>query len=131
MKAAESVSESRDLLCNRAVTSAVFWLPSLALIISSAAGANPILRTAIWVAALTTMGAGCVVNARRCGRVHCYFTGPFFLAMAIVTLLYGSGIARLGTHGWSMISLGLVIGTLILCCLPEAFFGRYVQKHGA
>lgn len=30
----------------------------------------------VWPAALTFMGVACLLNARRCGRVHCYVTGP-------------------------------------------------------
>ncbi len=37
-----------------------------------------------------------MANALRCGRLHCYITGPFFVAMAIVTLLYGLGAVPLG-----------------------------------
>jgi hypothetical protein len=32
------------------------------------------------------MGVACIVNALRCGRVHCYLTGPFFLLMAVIAL---------------------------------------------
>ena len=71
------------------------------------------------------MGAACLANAVRCGRVHCYTTGPFFLVMAVVTLLYGLGVVPLGGNGWSLISLAILIGAIVLCCLPELFFGKY------
>ena len=66
-----------------------------------------------------------MVNAARCGRVHCYLTGPFFLVMAVVTLLYGLGIMPLGRGGWNLISMAILIGAIVLCCLPELLFGRY------
>jgi len=27
------------------------------------------------------MGTACILNARRCGRTHCRYTGPYYLAM--------------------------------------------------
>lgn len=79
----------------------------------------------VWPAALTFMGLACLLNARRCGRVHCYVTGPFFLLLALVGLLYGLGVVPLGARGWSMLSIGLVAGSVVLICVPEWLFGRY------
>lgn len=82
-------------------------------------------RTFVWTAALSTMGAACVVNAVRCGRLHCYITGPFFFAIAVVTLLYGLGVVPLGRNGWSLIGLIVLVGAVALYCLPEIFWGKY------
>ena len=79
----------------------------------------------VWPAALTFMGLACLLNARRCGRVHCFVTGPFFLLLALVGLLYGLGVLPLGARGWSMLSIGLVVGSVVLICVPEWLFGRY------
>ena len=45
----------------------------------------------VWPTVLTSMGVACFLNARRCGRIHCYFTGPLFLVLAGIGLLYGLG----------------------------------------
>ncbi|MGH9642016.1 MAG: hypothetical protein ACRD3Q_06280 [Terriglobales bacterium] len=79
----------------------------------------------VWPAALTFMGAACLLNARRCGRIHCYATGPFFLLLAILGLLYGIGVMPLGARGWTRLSLALAIGSAVLLCVPEWVFGRY------
>jgi hypothetical protein len=71
------------------------------------------------------MGIACVVNALRCGRVHCYLTGPFFLLVALIALLYGLGILHLGKNGWNLIGLVTLIGAIALWCLPEMFLGKY------
>lgn len=71
------------------------------------------------------MGVACIVNALRCGRVHCYLTGPFFLVTAIVALSYGLGILRLGGNGWNLLGLITLIGASALWCLPEMFAGKY------
>ncbi len=38
------------------------------------------------------MSGGSVVNARRCGRLHCYITGPVYLLAAIYVALAAVGI---------------------------------------
>lgn len=127
MKSDESPSESRDILSDRLTTAIVYWLPILALVVSGALRIGNGWQVAIWVIALTTMGVGCLVNAFRCGRVHCYFTGPFFLIMALLSLLYGLRVAPLGPHGWSTIGLSVLAGGLLLYFVPEALAGRYRQ----
>jgi hypothetical protein len=99
-----------------------------------AAGFPPVgesWRTAVWVIALTTMGGACFANAIRCGRVHCYFTGPFFVVMAIVALFYGLGFVPIGGDGWNILGLTVVVGALLLWFIPEFFFGRYRRRGGA
>jgi hypothetical protein len=71
------------------------------------------------------MGVGCLANAARCRRVHCYLTGPFFLAMAAVALLFGLGILHLANAGWNIIAGAVVAGAVLLTWLPEALFGAY------
>jgi hypothetical protein len=116
---------SRDILSNAPLSALLFWLPIIGLVVSGFFQIGQAWRTGVWVVALAIMGASCVVNALRCGRVHCYVTGPFFLALAIVALLYGIGVIPLGTNGWNLIGGVVLIGALVLCCLPEAFLGRY------
>jgi hypothetical protein len=79
----------------------------------------------IWPVLLTFMGVACLANARRCGRIHCFVTGPFFLVLAALALLYGVGILPLGEHGWATLSAALVIGGCVFTCVPEWVLGRY------
>lgn len=125
MKVEETTSESRDILRNRWISGAVFWLPALAVIASGFLNIDQGWRAAIWVVALTTMSAGCVANALRCGRVHCYLTGPFFLVMAIVAFLYGLGVVPLSGAGWNILGLTVLFGFLALWVIPEIFLRRY------
>lgn len=123
--AAIALPESSDILSNRVTSIAVYWLPALVLVASGFSNVGQELKGAIWALALTTMGVACVVNAVRCGRVHCYATGPFFLVMAVVSFLYGSGVAQLGPRGWGVLGLIVLVGAVAICYLPEALFGRY------
>jgi hypothetical protein len=85
----------------------------------------PGLRTLLWTASLAVMGVACLINASRCGRVHCRFTGPFFILGALASFAYGLGILPLGPSGWNWIGIGTVVGGLILCCVPELLLGSY------
>jgi hypothetical protein len=50
--------------------------------------------------------------------------------MAVVALLYGTGVIALGGHGWNAIGLAILVGAIVLCCLPEIIFGKY-RAHRA
>jgi hypothetical protein len=124
-----SADDSRDLLSDRLATIAVYWLPIAVLVSSGFFTVPNAWRAAIWAIALIAMGVGCIVNALRCGRVHCYATGPFFLLMAAAAVLYGLGVAPFGAHGWNAIGLVTLIGGVALYYLPEGLFGRYRRRR--
>jgi hypothetical protein len=67
---------------------------------------GPAVRATQWTVALAWMGGACLLNARRCGRTHCRFTGPYYLAMILPVLLFASGTVSAGYYGW------LVLGVL-------------------
>jgi drug/metabolite transporter (DMT)-like permease len=83
----------------------------------------------LWITSLAFMGVACLMNAFRCGRVHSYFTGPFFILGAIVSLGYGVGFLPFGPSGWKWIGTVTIIGAIALCCIPEFIFGRYRRKE--
>jgi hypothetical protein len=103
-------------------------LPSAALVIALAL-LDGQARTWIWAVALTWMGTACLANARRCGRRHCYLTGPFFLVMAAVGLLHGLGVLGLGPSGWLWLAVVLVVvGFGVLWLVPERLWGKFVTR---
>src|SRR5262249_6876640 len=122
---------SRDILSKPWLAFLVFWLPGIAIAITASSDFRSGWRTVVWTVALATMGTACSANAARCHRVHCYATGPFFLIMAVVTLLYGLEIVPLGGAGWNLIGLTILIGAVALCCLPELFLGKYRRDQTA
>jgi hypothetical protein len=75
------------------------------------------------------MGVVCLVNARRCSRIHCLFTGPFFILGAIASLGYGLGFLPLGSSGWKWIGAVTIIGAIVLTCIPELVLGRYRRNR--
>jgi len=117
-----------DMLSKPWLTLLVWRAPLLLLAIGAFTGSAA--RTALWTTALTVMGCACVVNAARCGRRHCYFTGPVFLLGALASLTYGVGVLPLGARGWSWISSAVLVAYLVLRRLPERFSGTYTRPSG-
>jgi len=119
----------RDILSSRLRVFLLYWLPAIAIVVAGAPAISNGWRTVVWTFALGTMGVACIVNALRCGRVHCYLTGPFFLLMALIALLYGLGMLHLGRNGWNLLGLMILIGAIALWCLPEMLLGKYRQRN--
>jgi hypothetical protein len=87
--------------------------------------ANPNTRTILWVAALVWMGTACILNARRCRRTHCRFTGPYYLAMILPVLLLGSGATSTGFYGWLALGAAILVGSKLIWWASERMLGRY------
>jgi len=130
MKCGTTTGHSHDMLSNPLLAFALFCLPAIAIVAIGHYRIGDGWRTAVWTAALSIMGTACLANAVRCGRVHCYITGPFLLVMAVVTLLYGLGVLPRGRNGWNAIGLTILVGAIALSCLPEMFFGKYRRGRG-
>ncbi len=100
----------------------VIWgLPALVLVVTGYLG----LELHAWPLLLLWMGVACVLNARRCRRLHCYFTGPFFIAMSAMSLLHGLKLVSLGPDGWNWLGGTIIVGWLVLHYGIEAVFGKY------
>ncbi|MDX1432058.1 MAG: hypothetical protein R3286_06375 [Gammaproteobacteria bacterium] len=107
---------------------AVAWgLPSGVFLAAALAPAPA--RTALWVACLAWMGVACLANARRCGRVHCHFTGPFFLLMALAIALDAGGVLALGAQGWRWLGVLTVLGAAALWVASERRWGVYRARR--
>ncbi|RIJ14096.1 hypothetical protein D1231_17615 [Henriciella mobilis] len=81
---------------------------------------------AILSAALFWMGAACVLNARRCRRRHCFYSGPIFLLGALAVLLVGLEIISLGEDGL-VIVIGVTLSLALSTYLTEPVFGKYID----
>ena len=121
--------EPRDWVGDRGKFIAAWGLPVAVLIGSSLA--PPSLKPVLWAAALTWMGAACLINASRCGRTHCRFTGPFFLAMAVAALLHGYEVVWLGANGWMWLGVMLAVGGGGLWYIPEHVLGKFAFGKGS
>jgi hypothetical protein len=79
MKSDSRTCESRDILSSRWRVFILYLLPAIAIVVVGPLDISSGWRAVVWTVALATMGMACIVNALRCGRVHCFLTGPFLL----------------------------------------------------
>jgi hypothetical protein len=108
---------ARDLTASRAAW--LLWYVPIAVIIAGSFWAAG--RNWLWAGAFGVMGTGCVINARRCHRLHCYFTGPLFLAAAGYAIAAQFQLVPLRADLFLLIVLGL--SCAFQCA--ERPFGRY------
>lgn len=121
------VDKHKDFTSDRVTASLLWGIPHVVFIIGIFT--NPNLRTILWSSALFFAGIACLINAYSCGRIHCYFTGPFYLLMAVLSLCYGIGIFQLGQFGWIWIGSIVVLGGPILTRVPEHIYGKYITRE--
>lgn len=110
------------------ISFAIWWvIPIVAGVLTDFLPLSQSAAALIWAGALAWMGLGCVLNARRCHRRHCYFSGPVLLAGAIVVAVHGWGLVPLGPNGLNL-TLWTTFGLVALSFLPELVWGRYSQR---
>ena len=120
---ASSTERAKDWASHWRTLGGLWGLPVLAMV--GGAFMEPMARAAIWTIALTWMGVACLMNARRCHRTHCRFTGPFYLAMALLVPLFASGLLPLGSYGWHILAGETVLGTAALWWGTERKWGMF------
>jgi len=111
-------ARSRDFLSSWRISAVAYGLPTAAIAIAGVLPIGDPTRAGVWSVA-------CLANARRCGRVHCYFTGPFFLVVALVAALLGVGLVPPSASAWNVLGAVLVGGATLLIVLPERIVGKY------
>ncbi len=86
--------ENRDL-SNRPLPFILVWGLPIAILVSLnfLQAYLPFQITVLIMAGIYVwMGLACVINAGRCGRLHCYVSGPIFLMGSAGVLVSGFGI---------------------------------------
>jgi hypothetical protein len=116
---AEGPRAERDLSA-RGGSFAAIWLAPIAL-----AGLLNLIAPqwsgAAWGLAFVWMGGACLLNARRCGRLHCFFSGPILLIGAAVLFAVAGGALDFMPLAIVAVTLGLAALTFGL----ERLWGRY------
>jgi len=105
-----------------------FWGIPILVLICSTLLENKILVGWIWFISLLWMGIACLLNARKCKRTHCFYTGPFFILMAIVSLLFSYSFIGLGGNGWIWIGCIAVTGGILIWFFSESILGKYAKS---
>ena len=117
------IANGKDWAGSFQAYAAVWGVPLLVIIAGAFVDVH--IRTAIWTVALIWMGAACLLNARRCGRTHCRFTGPFYLILIVPVLLLGFGLLPLGPYAWWILGAGILFGGKIIWWATEAAWGKF------
>ena len=127
-----NVTRNRDAggphndLVRRPVSALLWWCLPIVLALATETLRLPARELAtVWCAAFAWMATGCIVNAYRCHRLHCYISGPAFLAGAVACGLLAMGILANGRNTLSLITAGTIVVALA-SFLPEMFWSRYV-----
>ena len=103
-----------------------WWvLPTVVGVSTGFLGLSLAATAFVWAGAFAWMGTGCLLNARRCHRLHCFISGPVLWLGAVATALLGFGVMP-GTHALNYV----IWSTVLLASLsfaPERFWGRYAR----
>jgi hypothetical protein len=105
----------------------IWGIPAAAMLV--AAFIDPFVRAVIWTSMLLWMGVACVANSRRCGRTHCHYTGPFFLAMAAFVVAHATGLFALGSHAWEILGIVTMLGNALIWWGSERVLGTFRQLN--
>ena len=82
----------------------------------------------IWAISLVWMGAACLFNDRKCKRTHCFCTGPFFIFMAVISLLYGSDIIEINGNGWRWLGSITAMVSVLIWVISQSILGKYLDR---
>ena len=119
----DAIQPSRNWLGSTRASALAWWVPQAAIVVALSAPVS--LRAVIWLVALIWMGTACVLNSRRCGRTHCRYTGPYYLAMIVPVLVLASGVISAGFSGWLMLGVVILAGGKIIWWVTEFAWGRF------
>jgi hypothetical protein len=118
-----TVQASRDWLNRPRSNLLAWWIPHAAILAGLFVPTS--IRIVIWTIALIWMGMACILNARRCGRTHCRYTGPYYLAMIAPVLVLGSGIVAAEIYGWIALGVVIVGGSKLIWWATERAWGKF------
>ena len=119
----EIVQSSRDWLSSPRTNALAWWIPKAAIL--TALFIPPPARTWIWIIALVWMGTACILNSRRCGRTHCRYTGPYYLAMIAPVVVLASGVMSVDFYAWLSLAGFILGGSMTIWWATERAWGKF------
>ncbi|QOZ74089.1 hypothetical protein XH83_00630 [Bradyrhizobium sp. CCBAU 53351] len=117
------IQTSRDWLGSVHTSVLAWWLPKAAILAGLFFPVS--FRAVIWIIALIWMGAACILNARRCNRTHCRYTGPYYLAMIVPVTVLGAGLITVGIVGWFWLGVMILGGSWLIWWATERTWGTF------
>jgi hypothetical protein len=121
--ASDTVETSRNWLRSPRTTVLAWWIPQGAIIVTLFLPVS--LRTIIWIFALIWMGTACILNAKRCGRTHCRYTGPYYLAAIVPVLALGTDVLYTDFLGWLALAAVILLGAKLIWWATEGSWGKF------
>jgi hypothetical protein len=104
----------------------VWWCLPLGIgVAANYFASSPRATAIVWMVSFAWMGTGCLLNARRCHRLHCYISGPAFFLGAAALALFAAGVALLGPHSLNNI-VGVALAVVLLSFVPEMVWRKYL-----
>jgi hypothetical protein len=119
----DTVQSSRDWVGSTRTNVVAWWIPQAAILAGLFVPLT--VRTAVWIIALIWMGTACILNARQCGRTHCRYTGPYYLAMIAPVLVLGTNIVSAGIYGWIALAALIIGGSRFIWWATERAWGKF------
>ncbi len=117
------VHSSRDWLRSPHASLLAWWIPQAAILAGLFAPVP--VRTAVWIIALIWTGTACILNAKRCGRTHCRYTGPYYLVMIAPVLVLASGVISADIYAWLSLAVLILGGSMIIWWATERAWGKF------
>ncbi|MBR0703451.1 hypothetical protein JQ599_26345 [Bradyrhizobium diazoefficiens] len=114
---------SRDWLGSVHTSMLAWWLPKAAILVGLFFPVS--FRAVIWIIALIWMGTACMLNARRCNRTHCRYTGPYYFAMIVPVMALGAGLITVGIVGWISLVVIILGGSWLIWWATERTWGKF------
>jgi hypothetical protein len=118
-----TTATSRDWLGSMKTSLLAWWMPKAAILAGLFAPVS--VRAVIWIIALIWMGTACILNARRCNRTHCRYTGPYYLAMIAPVMALGAGLVTIGMLGWVCLGVFILGGSGLIWWATERTWGKF------
>src|SRR6266478_5292833 len=112
---------SRDWLGSVHTSLLAWWMPKAVIFAGLFVPVS--FRAVIWIIALIWMGTACILNARRCNRTHCRYTGPYYLLMIAPVLVLG--IVSAEVYGWMLLGAIALGGSGLLWWATERAWGKF------
>jgi len=121
--ASDMARASRDWLGQAHTSLLAWWIPQAAIVLALLLPVP--VRAVIWIIALAWMGTACILNARRCGRTHCRYTGPYYVAMILPVIAFGLAFISTGFFGWLALGVAILVGSKIIWWATERTWGTF------
>ena len=109
-------------------TPSVLWLwgaPAVIAVAASILLSSDVISLSgagvVWTLVTAWIGVGCVINARRCGRVHCRIDGVLFPLLSVVGLLRVLGLFAFSWNLYWAIFLAILGASFV----PELVWRKY------